>query len=78
LFEGPAHSGLRNVKHFGDHIIRHNGAMFDMSHFACMIALFAWMLSEHKKFVGLKGLEYLLGGKGLDSLPVDVVCWCQL
>jgi hypothetical protein len=29
-------------------------------------------------FVGLKAMNSLLGGKGLDSLPADVVCWCQL
>jgi hypothetical protein len=78
LFAVPAHCGLRKAKHPGDHRIEHNGAMFDMSHSACMVALVAHMLCGHKKLVGLKALDYLLGGKSLDSLPVDVVCWCQL
>jgi hypothetical protein len=36
------------------------------------------MLCRQKKFVEPKALDYLLGGKSLDNLPVDVVCWCQL
>jgi hypothetical protein len=36
------------------------------------------MLRGDKRFVGLKALDYLLGGKSLDSLPVDVLYWCQL
>jgi hypothetical protein len=78
LFALPLHSSLRNAKYFGDHRIRHNGAIFDMSHSVCMVALIADMLCGHKKFVGMKALDHLLGGKGLGSLPVDVVCSYQL
>jgi hypothetical protein len=78
LFAVPAYSRFRNAKYFGDHRIRQSGAMFNMQHWACLGALVAYMLCGHKKFVRLKALDYLLGGKGLDSLPVDLVCWCQL
>jgi hypothetical protein len=73
LFAVPGHCSLRNARYFGDHRIRHNRAMFDVSHSACMVALVAHMLNGHKEFVRLKALNYLLGGKRLDSLPVDVV-----
>jgi hypothetical protein len=52
--------------------------MLDMSHSACTAALVAHTLHGHKRFVGLKALDYLLGGKTLDSLAVDILCSCQL
>jgi hypothetical protein len=42
-----------------------------------MAGLVAHRLRGHKESVGLKALDYLLGGNSLDSLPVDVACWCQ-
>jgi hypothetical protein len=36
------------------------------------------MLQGHIEDVRLKAPDYLLGGKSLDSVPVDVVCRCQL